>query len=226
MLLSLGVPCLGQASQLALLSAPTVAQASEEASRGGGGAWPAVGSKPGVLRIPTAARSAQASRAGVQSQDGVACTAAARVAGDWAKAGGARDRTASHGASASGHPESAVGLGHHGYPSLGWTEGALGHYDRLRRSDGVGLALCPSHHGRGSGRDAAGSGVPPVRRSAQPSPGDRVPQRQWAGVHLAPLPSSRSSDGVDSVPYTSPQSAIERAGGGVFRELQERLRLS
>jgi hypothetical protein len=132
MLHSVSMPSLGQASQLALLSATTVAQASEEAPRGGGSAWPTVGSKPGVLRIPTVACFAQASRVGVQSQDGEACTAAARLAGHWTKAGGAKDRTAPRGTSAGGHPETTLGLGHHRYPSLGWTEGTLGQYDRLR----------------------------------------------------------------------------------------------
>ncbi len=53
----------------------------------------------------------------------------------------------------------AVGLGHHRHPGVEWTEGALGHHDRLRGPDGADLALRHTHHGRGSGRDAAGGRV-------------------------------------------------------------------
>jgi transposase InsO family protein len=34
-----------------------------------------------------------------------------------------------------------VGLGHHGHPGVGWTEGALSDHDRLCGPDGVGVAL-------------------------------------------------------------------------------------
>ncbi len=38
--------------------------------------------------------------------------------------------------------ERALGVRHHGHPSVERPEGALGDHDRLRGPDGVGLAVC------------------------------------------------------------------------------------
>lgn len=74
--------------------------------------------------------------------------------------------------------------------------------------------------GRGSGRDAAGGCVPAVRGSAGPSTGDRVPQRQWAGVYVASVPAVCAGDNADPMPYTSAKLTVKRFGAGVLLQLR------
>src|SRR3990167_4935851 len=107
-----GVPGLGQAAELALLSAAARTWVAGEAAGGGRGDQRALGGQSGVLRIPTDSRPAQAPGAGLRSQDGMANHAPAWVAGDRSAPAGALRATA-RGASAGGRIEPAVGVGHH-----------------------------------------------------------------------------------------------------------------
>ena len=224
MFLSLHMPGARQAPELALLSATVRASMAGEAAGCGRGDQRALGGKPGVLRLPADPRLAQAPRSGLRSQDGVANHAPAWVAGDRSAPAGALRATA-RGAGAGGRIEPAVGVGHHGHPGVGWPEGALGDHDRLCGPDGAGVALRQADHGRGSRRDAAGGRLPAIRRGSNPRSGDRVPQRQWAGVHLASVSPLRAGDGADPVPYAPTEPGVERVGGGVLRELQAGLRV-
>jgi hypothetical protein len=220
-----GLPSLGQAAELAVLSTAIGARATTPAP-GTRREHPATpGSQPHLLRLPADPCTAQATRGGVQSQNGVASTAATRVALDqsethhpvWA---------ATRRASASIRTQSALGVRHDQYPSVGWTEGPLGHHDRLRGPHGIGVAVCHAHDGRRSRRDAAGGYLAPVWRSADPRTRDRIPQRQWAGVHLASVSAIRASHGTYPVPHAPAESGVKWLGGGVLWELQAGLCLS
>ena len=125
-----GVPGPGQAAELALLSAAVRAWVAGEAAGGGRGNQRALGGQSGVLRLPADPRAAQAPGAGLRSQDGVANHAPTWVAGDRSAPAGTIGTTA-RGASAGGRTKPAMGVGHHGHPGVGWTEGALGDHDRL-----------------------------------------------------------------------------------------------
>ena len=124
MFLGGGVPGAGQAAELALLSAAGRAWVAGEAAGGGRGDQRALGGQPGVLRLPADPRPAQAPRAGLRSQDGVAGDAPAWVAGDRSAPAGATGAPA-RGAGASGRTEPAVGLGHHGHRAWDGQKGRL-----------------------------------------------------------------------------------------------------
>ena len=210
---------LGQAPELVLR--PTVVRAgmAGEAAGGGSGDWPTPGEQPGLLWLPADPRAAHAPGADVRSQD--------RVGND-ASAGRALYQShttypvwaATRGAGAWGRTESALGLGHHEHPSVGRSEGTLGDHDRLRGSDGVGLALRHADHRRGSGRDAARSDIPAIWGDTSPRAGDRVSQRQRAGIHVASVPAVRASHGAHPLSYAPAESAVERISRGLLRQLQ------
>ncbi len=214
-----GLSGLGQAAELALRPAAVRAGMAGETAGSGSGDWPPPGNQPGVLWLSADPRPPQAPRTDVRSQDRV---------GDHAPAGLALHQpnttcpvwAATRGAGARGRTEPALGLGHHGHPSVGRSDGAGGDHDRLRGSDGVGLALCHADHGRGSGRDAAGSGIPAVWGGTNPRAGDRVPPRQGAGIHVASVPAIRASHGAHPLPHAPTESAVERVGRDVLRQLQ------
>ncbi len=219
-----GVSGAGQAAELALLSAAAQPWALVEAAGGRDSDPSTPWDQPGLLRVSADPRAAQAPRAVVQSQDGVAGHAWSGLVGDGSAVEGTGGATARR-SGAGGRTEPAVGLGHHQHPGVEWSEGPLGHHDRLRGPDGPGVAFCSAHHGRGSGRDAAGGRVPAVRSGAGPRAGDRVPQRQWAGVHLASIPAVRAGDGADPLPHAPAEPGVERLGGSVLRQLQAGLRV-
>jgi hypothetical protein len=113
-----GLPSLGQAAELAVLSTAIGARATAPAL-GARRERPATpGSQPHLLRLPADPCDAQATRGGVQSQNGVASTATVVVALDqsethhsvWAatRRAGAPVRT-----------QSARGVRHDQYPSVG-----------------------------------------------------------------------------------------------------------
>jgi len=215
----LGLQGLGPATELVLRLATVRVGMAGETAGGGSGDWPTPGDQPGVLWLPTDPRPPHAPGTDVRSQDRVGVHAPAGLALHqsnttrpvWA---------ATRRASARGRTEPALGLGHHGHSSVGRSEGALGDHDRLRGSDGDGLALCHADHGRGSGRDAAGSGIPAVWGGTSPGAGDRVSQRQRAGIHLASVPVVRASHGAHPLPHAPAESAVERVGRGLLRQLQ------
>ena len=220
-----GLPSLGQAAELAVLSTAIGARATTPAP-GARRERPATpGSQSHLLRLPADPCAAQATRGGVQSQNGVASTAATGVALDqsethhpvWA---------ATRRAGASLRTQSALGVRHYQYPSVGWTEGPLGHHDRLRGPHGVGVAVCHAHDGRRSRRDAAGGCMAPLWGSEDPCTGHRIPQRQWAGVHLTSVPAVRAGHGTHPVPHAPAEPGIKRLGGGVLWQLQAGLCLS
>jgi len=217
----LGLSGLGQATELVLR--PTVVRAgmAGAAAGRGSGDWPTPGEQPGLLWLPTDPRAAHAPGTDVRSQDRVGNDASAGLAlaqshttyPVWA---------ATRGAGAHGRTEPALGLGHHEHPSVGRTEGTLGAQDRLRGSDGVGLALRHADHRRGSGRDAARSDIPAVWGSTSPRPGDRVSQRQRAGIYVASVPAVRASQGAHPLSHAPAESAVERMSRGLLRQLQTR----
>ncbi len=219
-----GVPRVGQVTELVLLSA-TRAYAGSTATGGRGGHPPPPGIQSGILRVQAHPCAAPASGARMQSQDGLAGHAPPGLAVDQPPARPAV-RAAARGQGARAGIEPAVGLGHHGHPGMGWTEGKAGGHDRLRGPDGAGLALCQTYHRRGPRRDAAGGRVPAVRGGASEGAGDRVPQRQWSGVHVPSLPAVRASNGAGPLSHPPAEPGIQRSGGGFFRQLQARLRLS
>ena len=113
-----GLPSLGQAAELVVLSAAIGARATTP-TPGARRKRPATpGSQPNLLRLPTDPCAAQAARGGVQSQNGVAGAAAAGVAVDqsethhpvW---------TATRRAGASLRTQPALGVRHDQYPSVG-----------------------------------------------------------------------------------------------------------
>jgi len=220
-----GLPSLGQAAELAVLSTAIGARATTPAP-GARRERPATsGSQPHLLRLPADPCTAQATRGGMQSQNGVASTAATGVALDqsethhpvWA---------ATRRAGASIRIQSALGVRHYQYPSVGWTEGPLGYHDRLRRPHGIGVAVCHAHDGRRSRRDAAGGDLAPAWGNADPRTRHRIPQRQWAGVHLASVSAIRAGHGTHPVSHASAESGVQRLGGSVLWELQAGLCLS
>ena len=214
-----GLPSLGQAAELAVRSTAIGARATTP-SPGARRERPATaGSQPHLLRLPADPCAAQATRGDMQSQNSVASTAATGVALDqsethhpvWA---------ATRRASASIRTQSALGVRHYQYPSVGWAEGPLGHHDRLRGPHGIGVAVCHAHEGRRSRRDAAGGYLAPVWGSADPRTRGRIPQRQWAGVHLASVSAIRASHGTYPVPHAPAEFGVKWLGGGVLWELQ------
>jgi hypothetical protein len=215
----LGLSGLGQAAELVLRPAAVRAGLAGEAAGEGSGDWPTPGDQPGILWLPADPRPPHAPGTDMRSQDRV---------GDHAPAGLALHQShtarpvwaATRRARARGRTEPALGLGHHGHPSVGRSEGALGDHDRLRGSDGVGLALRHADHGRGSGRDAAQSGIPAVWGGASPRAGDRVSQRQWTGIHVTSVPAVRAGHGAPPLPHAPAESAVERIGRGLLRQLQ------
>jgi hypothetical protein len=213
-----GLPSLGQAAALVVLSAVIGARATAP-TPGARRARPATpGSQPHLLRLPADPCAAHAARGGVQSQTGVAGAAAAGVALDqsethhpvWA---------ATRRAGASLRTQPALGVSHDQYPSVGGTEGPRSHHDRLRGPHGVGAAVCHAHDGRRSRRDATGGCVAPVWGSADPRTRHRIPQRQWPGVPLASVPAVRASQGTHPVPHPPAESGGKRFGGGVLGPL-------
>jgi transposase-like protein len=221
----LGLSGLGQAAELVLRPAAVRAGMAGEAAGGGSGDWPTPGNQPGVLWLPADPRPTQTPGTHVRSQNRVEVHAPAGLALHqahttrpvWA---------ATRRASVRGRTEPALGLEHHGHPSVGRSEGALGDHDRLRGSDGGGLALRHAYHGRGSSRDAAGSDIPAVWGATSPRAGNRVSQRQRAGIHLASIPTVRASHGAHLLPQAPAESGVERVGRGVLRQLQAGLRVS
>jgi hypothetical protein len=209
MFVSLRLPGARQAPELALLSAAVRARVAGEAAGGRSSDQQARGGQPGLLRLPADTRPAQAPRSGLRAQDGVAHHAPAGTLGTTARRPGA-----------GGRAEPAMGLRHHGYPGVGWTEGTLGDHHRLCGPDGAGVALRHADHGRGFGRDAAGGCLPAIWRRSNTRPRDRVAQRQWAGVYVASLPAVCAGDGADPVPYASTEPGIERSGGSVLRRFK------
>jgi hypothetical protein len=214
-----GLPSLGQAAELAVRSTAIGARATTPAPGARSERSATSGSEPHFLRLPADPCTAQAPRGGVQSQNGVASTAATGVALDqsethhpvWA---------ATRRASARIRTQSALGVRHDQYPSVGWTAGPLSHHDRRRGPQGIGVAVCHAHDGRRSCRDAAGGDLAPVGGSADPRTRHRIPQRQWAGVHLASVSAIRASHGTYPVPHAPAASGVNRLGGGVLWELQ------
>ncbi len=213
------VPSAGQAAQLVLLSAPvTVGEAHTAAGcrRGDQGAF---GIEPGLLWLSAHPRTAQARRANVRSQDGVAGHAPAWLAIDVSETED-ESRTAARGQGGGGGAEPALVLRHHGHPGVGWTEGTLSSDDRLCGPDGAFLAFRQAYHGRGSGRDSQGGHLPAIWGGAALCSRDRVAQRQRAGIYFRPVRAVRASDGACPVPHAAPQSTVEGTGRGVLRKLQ------
>lgn len=214
----LGLSGLGQATELVLR--PTVVRAgmAGEAAGRGSGDWPTPGEQPGLLWLPTDPRAAHAPGTDVRSQDRVGNDASAGLAlyqsnttrPVWA---------ATRGAGARGRTEPALGLGHHEHPSVGRSEGTLGDHDRLRGSDGIGLALRHADHRRGSGRDAARSDIPAIWGGTSPRAGDRVSQRQRAGIHVASVPAVCASHGAHPLSHAPAESAVEWMSRGLLRQL-------
>lgn len=213
---------LGQATELVVRPPVVRAGMAGEAAGGGSGDWPTPGEQPGILWLPADPRAAHAPGVAMRSQNRVGCEASTRLALNqphptdpvWA---------ATQGAGARGRTESALGLGHHEYPSVGRAEGTLGNHDRLCGSDGVGLALRHTDHRRGSRRDAARSDLPAIWRSTSPCTGDRVSQRQRARIYVASVPAIRASHGAHPLSHASAQSRIQRPRRGLLRQLQTRL---
>jgi hypothetical protein len=215
----LGLSGLGQATELVLR--PTVVRAgmAGEAAGRGSGDGPTPGEQPGLLWLPTDPRAAHAPGTGVRSQDRVGNDASAGLAlyqsnttrPVWA---------ATRGAGARGRTEPALGLGHHEHPSVGRSEGTLGDHDRLRGSDGIGLALRHADHRRGSGRDAARSDIPAIWGGTSPRAGDRVSQRQRAGIHVASVPAVCASHGAHPLSHAPAESTVEWISLGLLRQLQ------
>ena len=50
--------------------------------------------------------------------------------------------------------------------------------------------------------------------------GDRVSQRQRAGIHVASVPAVRASHGAHPLPYAPAESAVEWISRGLLRQLQ------
>ena len=218
----LGLSGLGQATELVLRPAAIRAGMAGEATRGGSGDRPTLGNQPSLLWLPTDPRAAHAPGTDVRSQDRVGDDASARLAlhqSNTTRPVGAATR----GTGARGRTEPALGLGHHGHPSMGRSEGTLGDHDRLCGSNGVGLALRHAYYSRGSGRDAARSDIPAVWGGTSPCAGDRVSQRQRAGIHVASVSAVRASHGTHPLPYAPAESAVEWVGRGLLRQLQARL---
>lgn len=214
-----GLPSLGEAAELAVLSTAIGAQATTPAP-GARRERPATpGSQPHLLRLSADPCAAQATRGGVQSQNGVARTAATGVALDQSEAHHPV-WAATRRAGASIRTQSALGVRHYQYPSVGWTEGPLGHHDRLRGPHGMRVAVCHAQYGRRSRRDAAGGFVAPVWGSADPRTRNRIPQRQWAGVHLASVSAVRASHGTYPVSHAPAEPGVKWRGGGVLWQLQ------
>lgn len=117
----------------------------------------------------------------------------------------ASGRGGARGANARGRTEPTLGPGHHGYPSVGRSEGTLGNHDQLRGSDGIGLALCHAIHGRGSGRDAAGR---------------CEPTRRHIGLAV------RAGNGSHPLPQAPAESTVEQVGQGLLWQLQAGLCIS
>jgi transposase InsO family protein len=140
MFISLRLPGARQAPELALLSATVRASVAGEAAGCGSGDQRARRGQSSVLRIPADSRPAQTPGAGLWSQDGMAHHAPTWVVSDRSAPASAIG-AAARGARAGGRTQPAVGLGHHGHPGVGWTEGALSDHDRLCGPDGVGVAL-------------------------------------------------------------------------------------
>ena len=214
-----GLPSLGQAAELVVLSAAIGARATAPApgTRRNRPATP--GSQPDFLWLPADPCTAQAARGGVQSQNGVAGAASAGVALDQSETHHSV-WTATRRASASVRTQPALGFRHYQYPSVGRTEGPSGDHDRLCRPRGVGLAVCLADYRRRSRRDAAGGRVAPVWGSAVSRTRHRIPQRQWAGVHLASISAVRASHGPHPLPHAPAESGVERVGRGLLRQLQ------
>lgn len=220
-----GLPSLRQAAEVAVLSTAIAARATAPAPRARRERPATPGSQPHLLRLSADPCTAQAARGGVQSQNSVASTAATGVALDqsethhpvWA---------ATRRAGTSVRTQSALGVRHYQDPSVGWTEGPLGHHDRLRRPRGIGVAVCHAHDGRRSHRDAAGGYMAPLWGSADPRTRDRIPQRQWAGVRLASVSAVRASHGTHPLSHAPAEPGVKRFGGSVLWELQAGLCLS
>jgi hypothetical protein len=90
----------------------------------------------------------------------------------------------------------------------------------------IGVAVCHAPDGRRSHRAAAGGYMAPLWGSADPRTRDRIPQRQWAGVHLASVSAVRASHGTHPVSQAPAESGVKRLGGSVLWELQAGLCLS
>ena len=56
--------------------------------------------------------------------------------------------------------------------------------------------------------------------------GDRVSQRQRAGIHVASVPAVRASHGAHPLPYAPAESAVEWISRGLLRQLQTGLCVS
>ena len=215
----LGLSGLGEATELVLRPTLVWAGLASETAGGGSGDWPTPREQPGLLWLPADPRAAHAPGTDVRSQDRVGNDASAGLALEqshttrsvWA---------ATRGAGTRGGIKPALGLGHHEHPSVGRSEGTLGDHDRLRGSDGVGLALRPTDHRRGSRRDAARSDLPAIWRSTSPRPGDRVSQRQRARIYVASVPAIRASHGAHPLSHAPAESPIERISRGLLRQLQ------
>jgi len=220
-----GLPSRGQAAELVVLSTAIWERTTAPATGTRRDCSATPGGQPHLLRLSADPCTAQAARGGVQSQNGVAGVASARVAVDqsethhpiWAATRRAR---------ASVGTQPALGLRHDQYPSVGWPEGPLGCHARLRGPHGVGVAICQADYRQRSRRDAAGGRVAPVWRSTDPRTRHRVPQRQRAGIHVASVPTVRAGHGTHPMPHAPTESGVKRLGGGILRQLQARLCLS
>ena len=70
------------------------------------------------------------------------------------------------------------------------------------------------------GREAAGRGISAVWGDTSPRAGVRVSQRQEAGIHVSAVPAVRASQGAYTLPHTPAESAVERVGRNLLRQLQ------
>lgn len=215
-----------ETAELVLLSATSARGSSTSPTpRRRGGAQATAPGEPGLVWISAALRPAQARWGAMQSQDGLADCPATRVAGDRALPR-ASQRPAARGPSPGPGIQSTVGLRHHRHPSLERTKGTPGHPHRLCRSNDSGLALCSPDHSGGLSGDVARSSVPSIWRGPSRRAGHRVPERQWARIHVASIPALCGGHGAGALSHPTTESGVERLSRGLLRELQTGLCLS
>ena len=221
-----GLSDVGGVAELAILSAAAEAPKQNGSATGGGSGYRAgLGRKPGQLWVSTHSRSAHPAGDSDQSQDGVAYPSTERLAFLRAEPFSERE-TAARGAGERAGTQSKMGLRHHGDKGLERRKGSLGGHHRLCRPDGAFLAVWAADaFGRVAG-DGSGGGLPAVRKREAESPDYRVFVGQRAGIRLPETPKTSSGLRDGHLPNSPEKPRIQRAGGGLLRQLQAGLRLS
>jgi hypothetical protein len=191
-----GLPSLGQAAELAVLSTAIGARATAPAP-GARRERPATpGSQPHLLRLPADPCAAQATRGGVNPKT----VWRVRRRRGWLST--SRRRIIRSGRRHEGrvHVSEPNRRGVSDMTSIRAWDGQKGRlaimHERLCGRNDIGVAVCHAHDSRRSRRAAAGGYRAPVWGSADPRTRNRIPQRQWVGVHLASVSAVRASHGT------------------------------